>query len=152
MSQDLMPAPMVPPVPPRPTTPSWPPALRSLLSSALETRQRGDTGDPYLVAKPSEQLPVPTAAQAQAIEAYVAQLDRFLAPAEPELLVARVTVLLAQWYVPNVEPWVQQWMLADWAEILGPYPGWLICWAALEWLRTERRKPTPARKPNRQED
>ena len=116
----------------RPTEISLTPTLRSLIEVATDFRY-GRPAPP-----PREMVPE--------IRGAMVEIDRILEPApNPEKTIsARVTVLLSHYFVPDIPFDVQVAMLADWVDALRTYPWWAIEGACAEWLKNERRKPTPA--------
>ena len=61
-----------------------------------------------------------------------------------EWIAGRVKVLLSHYYQPEIAPEVEEEGLADWIEILMPFPRATIDVAGRQYLRDEpRRRPTP---------
>lgn len=67
-----------------------------------------------------------------------------LKPGRKDYLTGRVTVMLGQYFVPDMPFELQALLLADWVDSLNEFPSWAVKAACDRWRDTERRKPTPA--------
>lgn len=68
-----------------------------------------------------------------------------LAPGDPLEIAARIASLLAHRPDRDELPQaVRDQVARDWLAILGRFPLWAVCEAAMEWLNFNRLRPTPA--------
>lgn len=74
---------------------------------------------------------------------YLRQLDEVLKPAPREKVLARIATLMAHYWTPKMPTNLQEAVALDWSEILSDLPWIAVDQAALEWLRTKDRRPTP---------
>lgn len=133
----------------QPTEPCLMPALRSLLDRASEPRSSSDGPMCYVIsdwAIPSLNPEVPrvSADGRRQVTTALAQYEHYLKPAPRRKISARVTVLLSHFFVPDLPVAAQTALLTDWVDALANFPWWALEQACGEWLKTERRKPTPA--------
>lgn len=131
------------------TEPSLTPALKSLLDRASEPQSTSDGPRSYIIsdwALPSMNDCVPRipAEGREQVATALAHYERHLKPAPQGKITARVTVLLSHYFVPDLPVAAQRAVLTDWVDALADFPWWAIQKACAEWLKTERRKPTPA--------
>lgn len=120
------------------------PALVSILSSGKKNRVisnefEGVEADPHWV---------PPALTASEHEYLVAQSiphhEAYLTPAPRRWINQRVVALLSHYFVPDIPAAAQMAALADWIDILSPFPQWAVEAAVKEWLnRPGRQKPMP---------
>ena len=75
---------------------------------------------------------------------YLRQLDVALKPALREKVLARIATLMAHYWTPQMPVNLQEAVALDWSEILSDLPWVAVEQAALEWLKTKDRRPTPA--------
>ena len=129
---------------PLPTEPCLRPALKSLVVDATSLRFPSDGRDSYSVFDHSWKPPSPPKSLVPEIRDALAEHERYMEPAPRQKISARVTVLLAHYYVPDLPAAAQVAVLEDWVEALRDFPWWAIKTACDEWLRTQRRKPVPA--------
>lgn len=69
---------------------------------------------------------------------------RYLRPATPEAIAARVAVLLAHFWVSDMTPGMQRAVADDWINVLGEFPITAIIAACENWLKSATRRPVPA--------
>ena len=74
---------------------------------------------------------------------YLCQLDAVLKPAPREKVLARIATLMAHYWTPQMPVNLQEAVALDWSEILSDLPWIAVEQAALEWLKTKDRRPTP---------
>lgn len=111
---------------------------------ATDTRFPSDGRPIYSVVNHMWKPPNPPNAMVSEISDALAEHERYIAPAPRQKISARVTVLLAHYYVPDLPAAAQVAVLEDWVEALQEFPRWAIKTACDEWLRTQRRTPVPA--------
>ena len=75
---------------------------------------------------------------------YLHQIDAVLKPAPREKVLARIATLMAHYWTPQMPVNLQEAVALDWSEILSDLPWIAVEQAALEWLKTKERRPTPA--------
>lgn len=127
----------------RPTMPSLTQPLRSLIGLGTDGRFPSGGGY-YRVVKHRDDIPAVPVALLPDAEAALAALDAYLAPASTKQIAARVTALLAHFFVPDMPVQLQTAVVGDWIRILGRHPFWAIEEACQDWLRTSRSKPSVA--------
>lgn len=88
-------------------------------------------------------LPI-TKDQAKAVRKAISTLESGLTPARRPALSARVTTMLAHYFVPDMPQVLADAVMTDWIEALAEYPNWAISAACKRWLHREKRKPTIA--------
>lgn len=89
----------------------------------------------------------PSSVPAKLAEQIPALIDAYrdgMKPGRKDYLTGRVTVMLAQYFVPDMPFELQALLLADWVDCLNEFPSWAVKAACDRWRDTERRKPTPA--------
>ena len=134
----------------RPTQPCLKPALRSLLDRAHESRLSFDGPTFHRISADWRQrdrdgeLPRISAEGREIVATALAKYEAYLKPAPRGKLSARVTILLSHYFVPDLPVAAQTAVIEDWVAALAEFPWWAIEQACGEWLRTQRRKPTPA--------
>ena len=79
-----------------------------------------------------------------ACQDYLRQADAAMQPAPRERIHARIVTLMAHYWTPQMPEKIWEAVGLDWAEVLKDLPWSAIERAALEWLRTKDRRPTPA--------
>ena len=126
----------------QPTKPFLKPRLRSLLDSASETRDLTD-GPTITIIDRYWEPPLVSPEGKSRITTLLAEYDHYLEPAPREKILARVTVLLGHFFVPDLPVAAQTALLVDWVEVLAEFPWWAIEEASREWLKSQTRKPTP---------
>jgi hypothetical protein len=90
----------------------------------------------------------PPAVRAETLAAIISNhipaLRRYLAPATPKQISARIIAMLAHFWVGAMPTSLQTAIAADWVDALAAYPLWAIRESASSWLRSHTRKPTIA--------
>ncbi|HEX6972701.1 MAG TPA: hypothetical protein VF234_10830 [Limnochordia bacterium] len=121
-----------------------PVSLRPLLAQRPGRSIFSEDGQ-FLDCEPGAWFPVELAenALAEARQALY-EHDRWLAPAKPERIAARVATLLAHYWVGQMPASLQTAVASDWIEDLREFPAHVIDEAARKWRRMETRRPTPA--------
>lgn len=128
-----------------PTKPSISPELRSLLDGATERKGAVDADGDFYTVETGFKPPAVSDEQARSLaERTLPSLNAALAPAAPAWIAARVTALLAHYFVPSMPGAVQEAVLDDWVEALASFPAWAVDEAVREWQRTQPKKPTIA--------
>ncbi|RMF02528.1 MAG: hypothetical protein D6773_08570 [Alphaproteobacteria bacterium] len=67
-----------------------------------------------------------------------------LAPAAAEWIIRAIQRLLVSFYIPDQTPREYAMVLDNFVEALKDLPRWAITDACRSWLRSEKRRPTPA--------
>ena len=89
------------------------------------------------------ELPVITEETKIAAKQALAVISENLTPANPEGTKAAIFALLQHYYVSDLPPQVHQAIATDWIHCLADYPAWSIEQARIDWMKNNRRKPTP---------
>lgn len=79
-----------------------------------------------------------------ACQDYLRQLGPSMRPAPREKIHARIVTLMAHYWTPQMPEKMWEAIGFDWAEVLKDMPWPAIEKAAVEWLKTKDRRPTPA--------
>jgi hypothetical protein len=116
-----------------------PDSLARLVSDRVEGVVFGRLDDPPWTP-PANLRAEDRAAAREALAAF----ERWLAPADPQHVAARVAALLAHYWVGAMPDGLQSVIAADWIEDLAGFPAHVVDEACRRWRRSEERKPTPA--------
>ena len=84
------------------------------------------------------------AAQLEYCRSALVGYEAYLTPAPRTRLLARIATLLAHFYAPDIPDTLRRGIAQDWAETLEDLPWHGIVWACSQWLKIEKRRPTPA--------
>lgn len=118
-----------------PMRPSTPQPLVSLLRGAIE-----GVGHGMQVSRAWQPQPVPGELR-PLVKRHGQALARYLEPANPAWISARVLTLLSHFYVANAPGAVQEGVINDWVAALEPFPAWAIDRVCQDWLASQSDKP-----------
>jgi hypothetical protein len=124
----------------RPTRPSLTPRVRSLL--VMSARSVYPEGSPPIsIAHEDWQPPLADAALLAEADAQIGRLEYYLAPINKQRLLARISALLAQYYVAEIDLPADEMVLQMWVEALQRFPEWAVAEAISDWVARSRERP-----------
>lgn len=101
---------------------------------------RGKYFDRWTVGK----LPVITLETKSAAEQSIVVISQNLIPANPEGTKAAIFTLMQHYYVSDLPEQVHLAIATDWIACLVEYPAWAIEKSRIDWMKNNKRKPTPS--------
>jgi len=113
-----------------PTKPSMTDSLRRLLTLAREKGVRN--------------LPTIGPITRQEARDYLEAMEPLMKPADTQRTMARIAVLMAHYWTPQMPENLQKAVAVDWGHALNELPWNVVDATAREWVKTRERRPTPA--------